>query len=88
METTLSPLAPETEAVVLAQHGGPVTVPGSQQEYVVMTMQAYRDLLGIGTEEEYQASLAALRRSLADVEAGRTTDADEFFDEFERRYKV
>jgi len=88
METALSPLAPETEAVVLAQHGGPVTVPGSQENYVVMTMQAYRELLGIGTEEEYQASLDSLRKSLADVEAGRTTDADEFFDELERRYEV
>jgi predicted transcriptional regulator len=88
METALSPLAPETEAVVLAQHGGPVSVPGSQENFVVMTMQAYRELLGIGTEEEHQASLAAIRRGLADVEAGRTRDMDEFFDELERRYQT
>jgi hypothetical protein len=88
METEIFPLASETEAVVLAQHGGPVTMRGNEQDYVVMTMQAYRELLGIGTEEEFAASVAALRRSLADVEAGRTMDADEFFDELERRYEV
>ena len=67
METALSPLAPETEAVVLAQHGGPVTVPGSQQDYVVMTMQAYRDLLGIGTEEGVQERYS----DIASSETGR-----------------
>lgn len=87
METATVPLAPETEAVVLAHHGGPVTVPGNQQSYVVMTMQAYRELLGIGTDEEFQASVEACRRGLADVEAGRTQDMDEFFDELERRYE-
>jgi hypothetical protein len=88
METTVMPLAPETEAAVIAQYGGPVTVPGKQQNYVVMTMQAYREMLGIGSEEEYRASLDSLRRSLEDIEAGRTSDAEEFFDELERRYEV
>lgn len=88
METTNVPLAPETEAVVLAQNGEPVTVRGNEQDYVVMTMQAYRELLGIGTDEAFAESVAALRRSQSDVEAGRTMDADEFFDELERRYEI
>ena len=42
------------------------------QSYVLMTTDLYRDMMGVGTDEEMNASLQAIQRGLADVEAGRT----------------
>lgn len=40
------------------------------------------------TNEEYQASLAAIREGLADFEAGRCQSMDEFFAEFDRDHGI
>jgi len=42
----------------------------------------------VGSEAENQASLAAVREGLADVEAGRTRPAEDFFREFDRRHGI
>ena len=57
----------------------------SQATYVVMPMQVYREMMGVGTDAEYAASLAAIREGLADVDAGRTVPVDEFFRELDRK---
>ena len=41
-------------------------------QFVVMSMDFYRELLGIGSEEELAASLAAIDRGMEDVKSGRT----------------
>ena len=41
-------------------------------KFVVMSMEFYRDLMGIGTDEQLAASLAAVDRGIEDVKAGRT----------------
>jgi hypothetical protein len=77
METSFPSLPPEIEAVVVAQHGGPVSVSGEQGEHVVMSMATYRDLLGVGSEEEFLRSVADLQVSIAQAEAGETMSLDE-----------
>lgn len=67
-----NPLSPDTEAEVLRSHGGPVPVPGKQGQYVVMTMDIFRDMAGIGDDADFQASVTAIQASLADADAGRT----------------
>jgi hypothetical protein len=39
---------------------------------VVMSMQVFREMMGVGSDANYQASLDAIREGLADVEAGQT----------------
>jgi len=71
----------ETEAAIEAQHGGPLSVSGQRSDYVVMRMDVYRDIMGVGSDEEFAASVAAVREGLADVRAGRTRVAREFLEE-------
>ena len=55
-------------------------------KFMVMSMAFYRDMMGVGSEEAMQDSLRAIDEGLADVEAGRTTSADQFFVEFDERH--
>ena len=57
-------------------------------KFVVMSLEFYRDLMGVGTEEELQDSLRAIDEGLADVDAGRTMPADQFFAEFDERHGI
>lgn len=84
MQDFPDPITPETENV-LQQRGGPLQIVGSQGEYVVMRLDVYDAMLGISDDEEAQ-TLASVRRGLADVDAGRTHDADEAFDKLQSRY--
>jgi hypothetical protein len=79
-------LTPEHEATVAAGQGGPVYFDGSQGTYVVMRSEVYDAMLGLG-DESLAAKLAAVRQGIADVEAGLTQDADEFFGDLARRYE-
>jgi hypothetical protein len=81
-------LAPETEAAVEAQHGGPLSCTGQRSQYVVMRMDVYRELMGVGSDEEFAASLAAIHEGLADVRAGRVRPAREFLEELGRTHEV
>ncbi len=79
-------LTPEHEATVAAGQGGPVYFAGSHGEYVVMRTDVYDAMLGLG-DDTMEATLAAIRQGLADVESGRTQDAEEFFDELARTHE-
>lgn len=84
METpSQQPLPSEIEDL-LGLHGGPVVVPGQRGQYVVMWPDVYAAMLGLGDNAEAE-TLASVRRGLADVEAGRTQDLDEAFDELDAR---
>lgn len=56
----------------LHDHRGFLQVEGSDGKVIVMSQQVYRDLLGVGSDEELAASLAAIEAGLADIDAGRT----------------
>jgi predicted transcriptional regulator len=88
MSTEHLPLAPETEAAVEAQQGGPLPLAGQRSEYVVMRMDIYRELMGVGSDEEFAASVAAIREGMEDVRAGRTRPAREFLEELGRTYET
>jgi hypothetical protein len=64
-------LSPELQQAVDA-HDGCLSVPAGDRNYVVMSMKLFRDMLGVGTEEELQQSLQSIDRGQADVAAGRT----------------
>ncbi len=77
METSFPFLPPEIEAAVAAQHGGPVAVPSRQGEHIVMSMAAYLEIMGINSDEQLNQSVADLRISLAQADAGDTMSFDE-----------
>jgi hypothetical protein len=84
MENLHHAITPETEQV-LQQSGGPLQIAGQQGNYVVMRLDVYDAMLGISDDEDAE-TLASVRRGLADVDAGRTHDANEAFDRLESRY--
>jgi hypothetical protein len=74
-------LTPETEAAVEAQQGGPLPLAGERSQYVVMRM-------GVGSDEAFAASVAAIREGMEDVRAGRTRPAREFLEELGRAHET
>lgn len=52
---------------------------------VVMDPDRYEKFL---IEKEYNDTIAAIRRGLADVKAGRVTDAEIVFEEFEKKHGI
>ena len=81
----MTKLSQELEQVVEAQHGCAM-LSGDEQSYVLMRLDVYRELLGVGSDEEYEASLQAIRRGWEDVQAGRTVPMDDFFQELRQKY--
>lgn len=81
MQLPIQPIAPETEAL-LQHHGGPLAVAGQQGQYVLMRSDVYVAMLGLSDSDEAE-TLASIRRGLADMEAGRTQDLDQVFDELD-----
>jgi predicted transcriptional regulator len=76
-------LIPALEQLV-ADHNGMVRLDGERSSFVVMSDQAYREMLGIGTDEELRESLAAIEQGVADMENGRTRPFIEVLDEIRR----
>jgi hypothetical protein len=79
-------LTPENEAAISAGQGGPVVFGGSAGKYVVMRSDVYEAMLGIG-DDSAEAALEAVKQGLADIDAGRFVDAEQFFDELARKYE-
>lgn len=85
---TMTPeLSNEIEQAV-EQHHGCLQVKGQKSAYIVLSIETFRDMMGVGTDEELQASLTAIEQGLADVEAGRTRPVDAFFQEFDARHGI
>ncbi len=78
----------ELRTAVAAQPNLPLEIVDEQSQvsYVVMRTQVYREMMGVGTDAEYAASLAAVREGLDDVDAGRTVPVDDFFRELDRKH--
>ena len=51
-----------------------------------MSMHVYREMMGVGSEAEYRASLDAIREGLEDVEGGRTRPIEDFFQDLDRKH--
>lgn len=61
-----------------------LTVNG-KAEMVVHDAESYEDYL---REKDRQEAIAGIRRGMADVKAGRVTEAEVFFKEFEEKYGI
>jgi hypothetical protein len=86
METSPPILPAEIESVVALHHGGPVAVAGQNGDHVVMTAAIFRDMMGVGGDEEFAASVAALQKSLAQAAAGQTMSLEEAVQRLATKY--
>lgn len=78
----------EQQQQAVDDHHGFLEVEGGGSTYVLMSMQLFREMMGVGSDAEYQASLKAVGEGLADVEAGRCRPMEEFFREFDRKHGI
>ena len=81
-------ITPDLQAVLQQQHGGPVQVAGADASYVVMSMDVYRTMIGVGTDEAFAASVQALQAANQAVQQGRTRPLVDALDELGRKYEV
>ncbi len=44
----------------------------TRQTYVLMSIDLFREMMGVGSDEDMAASLQAIAEGVADVDAGRT----------------
>ena len=72
----------------IQQHHGCLQIKGKKSAYIVMSMDVFRDTMGVGTDEALQDSLAAIEQGLTDVEAGHTRPVDAFFQEFDAHHDI
>ena len=77
----MTPKLPSDMELAVELNHGVLRVDGERASYVIMTMQAYREMAGVGTEAELTESLEAISEGLADINAGRTRSFREVFAE-------
>jgi hypothetical protein len=70
------------------RHHGCLQVKGQDSSYIVMSVETFREMMGVGTDEELTASLRAIEQGLADIKAGRSRSLDDFFNEFDARHGI
>lgn len=70
------------------QHQGCVQVEGAGGKYIIMSMNLYREMMGVGTDDELAASLQAINEGMADIQAGRTIPLDEAKRRLDEKYGV
>ncbi len=86
MDTARHLLPVEIESAVALHHGGPVTVAGKHGDHVVMSAAIFREIMGVGSDEEFAASVDALKESLAQAAAGQSMTLDEVAQRLTEKY--
>ncbi len=81
-------IAPEIESVVQQQHGGPVQMRGAGGSYVLMSMEVYGDLMGVGADVDFAASVEAVKRGHQAALAGQSRPLRDALDDLGRRHEV
>lgn len=56
--------------------------------YVLMSHEVFREIMGVGSDEEMAASLRTIEEGLADVDAGRTKPMDQVFRDLDDKYGI
>lgn len=77
----------EMESVIQQQHGGPVQVGGSGGTYVLMSLDVFRDLMGVGTDADFAASVAEIESGHRAALAGQSRPLRDALDELGRRHE-
>ena len=78
-------LSPELLRMMELRNGGPIEVECQGKSYVIMSYDAYHHLIGLDSNADLDDSVAAIKRGIEDIKAGRTRPMRDVLDEVERR---
>ncbi len=82
-------LTSEMQSAVEQQHGGPVQIYGTgEAAYVLMSMDVYRQLMGVGSDTEFEASVQAIQRGYEAFKQGTSRPLREALDDLGRKHEV
>jgi hypothetical protein len=70
----------------LTEHHGFVQAEGADGKVIVMSMQVYREMMGVGTDEEMSASLKVIDQAMEDLAAGKSIPLAEARRRFDEKY--
>ncbi|MBX9791798.1 MAG: hypothetical protein K2Y37_22985 [Pirellulales bacterium] len=79
-------LTPELRAAVDDVQGGPLFVEAEGSTYIVMSVDAYRSLAGVESDEDLADSVAHLQAAMEQVRRGDTQPLDTVLDEIAARH--
>jgi hypothetical protein len=87
MLDVMNPSVTPDQTKALRNNNGIVQLDGDEP-CVLISMPVFREMMGVGTDDEYRQSLLAIEEGFADVDAGRTRPASDFFSEFDKRHGI
>jgi len=77
------------QSAVEQERGGPVEVYGSgDTPYVLMSMEVYRELMGVGSEADFSASVQAVERGYQAAQAGQSRSFRDALDDLGRKNEI
>ncbi len=85
---SMAPRINEEINQALSEQHGFVQAEGTDGKVIVMSMQVYREMMGVGSDEEMADSLKTIDEAMADIDAGRTVPMDQVFQELDDKYGV
>src|SRR5579871_6397886 len=72
----------------LDEHHGFLKAEATAGKVVVMSLELFREMMGVGSDEQLAESVKAIEEGLADVAAGRTVPMDQVFRQLDEKYGV
>ncbi len=84
----MTPKLPDELNRALDEHHGFLKAEGERGKVIVISMQLFREMMGVGSDEQLAESVKAIEEGLADIEAGRTVPMEQVFRELDEKYGV
>jgi hypothetical protein len=81
-------LTTEQRQALDQEQGGPVRVDAEDGTYILMSLDAYRAMMGVEGDVDFDASVAAIRAGLADVRSGRSRPLKDALDDLAARHGI
>jgi hypothetical protein len=82
----MTPRLTKEQRKAIDTHEGCVEVEDAQGKCVLMSIEVFREVMGVGTDREFQESVAALRRSYEQSEKGQTRPVKVALDDLGKPY--
>ena len=81
-------LTAEQRHALQIQQGGPISVESEDGTYILMSIDFFRAVMGVGADADFDVSIAAVRAGMEDVRAGRTRPLKDALDDLGARHGV
>jgi hypothetical protein len=82
----MTPKLTAEQRLAIDTHEGCVEVEDAQGKCVLMSIEVFREVMGVGADREFQESVAALRRGYEQLQKGQTRPVKDALDDLGKRY--